>query len=617
MRCFAAVAVGLASIIETAALSQNDVLHYGAFIVSSPSRRTCVRKNNMKVRTCMQNIQNQNVAQANDTTIKDVKKELRTTAQTILSKSGNNDEDTSFAAKGYSSGSSGNKDFYEVLSFAAAAVGQSHLSLLFQGIANAEVAILNLDKHHNVLPQEVKRFASTLESVKETLDCTMEECNIDGNGIFSDDSVDGENKNVPPQVLEIAQLISEGEDFIRSLQESEDQGLITVITNQLLVGNDCPCSKLSQLTVKIREAESKLQLYKTIQIVRQENEEQMEQVQCQMEELKKSMQQLAEAKITAEEETEEAAKIHEVLVPAKGKNRSMRQKLFNLLGAPARLVRGTFRGNQYKLTTQQFDNLKDTRVINELFDYGNEDKASYTPGLIQDIEDSAYPLRVETPIPANEAKRLRVLRDLSLVQLEMEGQPVGKGFEYHRNELIRTVVKLLRDTLPECEPFALQVVGDQESYTLTGEHTPAPVTPRSQVPCQHVMCLSTSDQAKLKGSIDGYTSDNVLAINLRGKHDKLTQNFCYTADTLSYIGAAIRINDVTIGSLCQASKKELVRELNWNKRKSAFVRKVATVLEEQLARLCVDWTLYDGELPEDWGILNLDRILAEIHDEVE
>jgi hypothetical protein len=275
------------------------------------------------------------------------------------------------------------------------------------------------------------------------------------------------------------------------------------------------------------------------------------------------------------------------------------------------LFRRIFRQKKLKPTTLQFEKLKeDPTILNSLFDDRIGDDTSE---FLTQLEESSYPLRVETPVPADEAKRLRVLHDLRLVQLEMEGNPVGKGFEYHRNELIRTIVKLLKDTVPECAPFALQVVGDQDSYTLNGEHARAPVTPRSQVPCQHVVCLSKSDKAKLSGgAIDGYTSADVLAINLRGKHSALTDNFCYTADTLAYVGAAIRINDVTIGSMCMASTKTL-QDLRWNHRKSAFVRKVANVLEEQLTRLCVDWTLYEGELPSDWGLLDLDKLLADAH----
>jgi len=325
------------------------------------------------------------------------------------------------------------------------------------------------------------------------------------------------------------------------------------------------------------------------------------------------MRELADARRELAEPTEEAQRAHEVLTDAASKRGRIRNAV--------RFVTRAFRG-QRRLSseTQQLERLKERRVLNELFDgiYDDngvvEDDASRftTPEYVQQMEDTRYPLRVETPIPANEEKRLRILRDLRLVQLEMEGTSVGNGFEYHRNELVRTVVTLLRDTLPECEPFAMQVVGDADSYTLTGEHSRAPVTPRSQVPCQHVMCLATSDQAKMHGAVDGYTSDNVLAINLRGKHSELTQNFCYTPETLAYVGAAVRVSGVTVGSLCMASTKSL-QDLNWNKRKSSFVRKVATVLEEQITRLCVDWTLYEGELPEDWGLLDVDKILADVH----
>ena len=547
--------------------------------------------------------------------------------------------------------SKSNRDFYDALSLAAAAVGQGHLSLLFTGIAQAEVAIGKLDKVYNALPREVERFAEALESVRRTLGCTLEECGVDGTPdgllvLLDDDDGDDGSSKVPPQVLEIAQLIAEGEDFLRDLaaeyeyspspspSPSPDQqpqprsgpgNLVTVVAKQLLSGNDCPCSKLSQLSEKIREAEAKLHLYRAVQAVRRRNEEEVEEVRRQMEELRASMQELADARRELSRPTEEARRVQELLtdtaesVNAKTTaviSTSKRRRIRKACSAPARWIARAFRGGTrrvYSPAADQMERLKDRRVLNELFDGMCDDSNEHvtvTPEYVQRMEDARYPLRVETPIPANEEKRLRVLRDLRLVQSEMGGPAVGNGFEYHRNELIRTVVTLLRGTLPECEPFALQVVGDTDSYTLTGEHGRAPVTPRSQVPCQHVMCLATSDRAKMRGAVDGYTSDNVLAINLRGRHSELTKNFCYTPQTRSYVGAAVRVSGVTVGSLCMASTKS-IEELNWNQRKSAFVRKVATVLEEQITRLCVDWTLYKGELPEDWGLLDVDKILAD------
>ena len=325
---------------------------------------------------------------------------------------------------------------------------------------------------------------------------------------------------------------------------------------------------------------------------------------------------------------------------------------------PVKLVRGMLPGsgrrsrrNRRDIITspsvssakRQLENLKrNPKVLNEIFGIttGFEEdlekdgdwistSSSASSGydgqnFIQQIEDSCSPLRVKTPIPANEQKRLRVLNDLRLVQYEMSDgtNPVGNGFEYHRNELISTIVKILQqDTsilFPGCSPFALQIVGDVDSYTLTGKHTKVPiVTPRVQVPCQHVLCLPTTTSSDSVSVVDGgggcvTTNDNVLAMNLRSSNEKdyineLTNNFCYTPDTMSYVGAAITINDVTIGSLCMASTKTL-QELQWNTKKSKYLRQVATILEEQLTKLCIDYTLYNGELPSiDWNLNDILR----------
>jgi hypothetical protein len=82
-------------------------------------------------------------------------------------------------------------------------------------------------------------------------------------------------------------------------------------------------------------------------------------------------------------------------------------------------------------------------------------------------------------------------------------------------------VEVLQRTLPASSKGAvLQVVGNQDSYTLTGENKPAPMTPRSQVPCQHMMCIR--DVGKSRLSVDGSTSQDVLAINLWKKHKDLS-----------------------------------------------------------------------------------------------
>jgi hypothetical protein len=246
-----------------------------------------------------------------------------------------------------------------------------------------------------------------------------------------------------------------------------------------------------------------------------------------------------------------------------------------------------------------------TRVVSDPF-ATSMGVRTMAPHSVQGIEDQSVPLRVERPIPPNERKRLQVLRDLRLVQNEMDGVPVGDGFEFHRNEIVRTILRVLAATLPTfTDSGGLQVVGNQDSYTINGDHAPLAVIPRSQVPCQHVMCLHDADKSKL--FVDGLTCHDVLAINLRTRHKDLTANFCYPAETKSYVGAAIRISGVTIGSLCMASPRT-IEELMWDDEKSKYLRTVASVLEEQLTRLCVQWKVQNHSTDID-----VDDLIAQAH----
>jgi hypothetical protein len=139
---------------------------------------------------------------------------------------------------------------------------------------------------------------------------------------------------------------------------------------------------------------------------------------------------------------------------------------------------------------------------------------------------------------------------------------VGSGFKYCWSDIIRTIVEVLQRSLPAfSKGGALQVGGNQDAYSLTGENKLATMTPRSQVSCQHVMCLTDADKSRL--CVDGFMSHDVLAINLQKKHKDLTKNFCYPKGTVSYIGAAVWINGVTLGSLCMAITK-MIEQLGWN-----------------------------------------------------
>jgi hypothetical protein len=398
--------------------------------------------------------------------------------------------------------------------------------------------------------------------------------------------------SIPPQVFELRQLIEEGEEFIRGLASKE--GFIETLAALLLTGDESPASKLSRLSVDIQQAESRMQLSKAVHLMQQKSQKDQQELvslKRQMELLQKSITQLNVVETKIQTETNDARQVREYLQARKIS-----------IPNPFKLIKRIRGQERERETSIMLENLKANAAAT-----GTESAAK----IVQELEEKSVPLKIETPKPANEKKRLRVLRDLRLVQKEMDGVPVGDGFEYHRSEIIRTIIQVLQLTLPAFAGGAsLQVVGDQDSYTITGENVEVPVVPRSQVPCQHVICLTDADKARL--SVDGFTSHDVLAIRLRKKHKDLTKNFCYSMDTVTYIGAAIRINGVSIGSLCMASDKT-IEELGWNNEKSRYLRTVAGVLEDQLTRLCVDWAVYGG-IPPEWDHDSVfDQLLAAAH----
>jgi hypothetical protein len=211
---------------------------------------------------------------------------------------------------------------FGVLSVTATAIGSGHLALLAMGLKGAETGLAEMGKAM-ALPEECARFQRRLDSIRETLDCTLEECSLDGYG-----GEDGED--VPPQVLELTTLVAEGEEYIRGLVDTENY--VSTLTKQLLQRNACPASKLSQLSEKMQEAVSKLQLHKAIRLVERQNREEANELRAQMEQLRQSMEDLLAARDETAMETPSAQETHELLRQAPGQTHGRKRRaLMNLL----------------------------------------------------------------------------------------------------------------------------------------------------------------------------------------------------------------------------------------------------------------------------------------------
>jgi hypothetical protein len=154
--------------------------------------------------------------------------------------------------------------------------GMGSLSALLVTIKASESAIHSLGKA-SILSEEVACFQRSLEVVKESVESTLGECGVDGCDLES----------IPPQVVELTQLIHEGQEYIRGLANTECY--VTTLTRQLLQGEDCPASKLSRLSVQIQQAEARMQLYKTIQLVKKEHMDEVDLLRKQMEQLQQSI----------------------------------------------------------------------------------------------------------------------------------------------------------------------------------------------------------------------------------------------------------------------------------------------------------------------------------------
>jgi hypothetical protein len=93
--------------------------------------------------------------------------------------------------------------------------------------------------------------------------------------------------SIPPQVMELNQLIHEGQEYIQGLANTECY--VTTLTRQLLQGDDCPASKLSHLSEKIQQAEASMQLSKAILLVKKEHMADVALLKKQMEQLQQSL----------------------------------------------------------------------------------------------------------------------------------------------------------------------------------------------------------------------------------------------------------------------------------------------------------------------------------------
>lgn len=467
--------------------------------------------------------------------------------------------------------------FYGMLDITSVASGDPRLAALNLAIKKAQEAI---DKAA-ALPEETARFRKTLDSMLKTIETSRttlrrdedEECML---------------------TSELCYLVEEGEDFVCGLEEPESY--IATLSKQLLQGNSCPASKLSHLSLQMREAEARLQLHQAMEMIRRKNHEESGLLRAQVDALTRSVSELK--RINNEPTpTNDAQEAHTIL-RSQMKRHGRKRRAFKKF-----LARTIFRGGpcmspkemERQQATSQLNALKDTSVLNQIL----KDGSLVPPNFVQDIEDHCVPLRKEAPVPPNEIKRLRVLRNMRLVQYEMEGVPVGNGFEYHRDKVILSIIQVLKATVPVfAEGAVFTVVANDDAYMLTGNNAQSScVVKRVEVPCQHVLCLTDADKDEL--SVDGFKSHDVLAINLRGSHNELTSDFCCPPETKSYIGAAVRSCGVTIGSLCVSSDKT-IEELGWDDQQSKYLRQVVSVLEEQLVQLCIDWKT-DG-VPPAWPL---------------
>jgi hypothetical protein len=100
--------------------------------------------------------------------------------------------------------------------------------------------------------------------------------------------VDGcDIESIPPQVMELNQLIHEGQEYIQGLDNTECY--VTTLTRQLLQGDDCPVSKLSRLSEQIQQAEARMQLNKAILLVKKEHKAEVALLKKKMEQLQQSL----------------------------------------------------------------------------------------------------------------------------------------------------------------------------------------------------------------------------------------------------------------------------------------------------------------------------------------
>jgi uncharacterized phage infection (PIP) family protein YhgE len=194
--------------------------------------------------------------------------------------------------------------------------GMGSLSALLVTIKASESAIHSLGKA-SILSEEVACFQRSLEVVKESVESTLGECGVDGCDLES----------IPPQVVELTQLIHEGQEYIRGLANTECY--VTTLTRQLLQGEDCPASKLSRLSVQIQQAEARMQLYKTIQLVKKEHMDEVDLLRKQMEQLQQSIADLSFKYSYEHSEPLEAKETHALLKATRNNNKKRaRLRLF-------------------------------------------------------------------------------------------------------------------------------------------------------------------------------------------------------------------------------------------------------------------------------------------------
>jgi HPt (histidine-containing phosphotransfer) domain-containing protein len=133
-------------------------------------------------------------------------------------------------------------------------------------------------------------------------------------------------ESIPPQVMELNQLIHEAQEYIQGLDNTECY--VTSITRQLL--EECPASKLSRLSVQIQHAEARMQMGKAIVLLKKENRDEVDLLKKQMEQLQQSIADLKQVNSYEQQQHSdslEAKETHELQRATRNNNKRSKLRL--------------------------------------------------------------------------------------------------------------------------------------------------------------------------------------------------------------------------------------------------------------------------------------------------